>query len=199
MEIPMLIRSDKQGLYIRSRGGKSETPYRPGNFVGHSHAHDTTEAGLKAGDNPRTVHVSGAPFVRIHLPNGRIALWGSYGREAGDFHEGEQEERAMPASNLNEVVIGAGQTIDFRYGEADPSSPDFAPRSLGTMGCAQNISRRMLIEALRTAVDETGSTDGVLDVMRKFGWIQEVPDATPFNLAPFCFAEALERRERSKA
>lgn len=86
----MMIREDKHGLYIRSRWhsyDKEATAYRPGDFPGHSHVWDTTDAGLKPGDKPHTVHVSGAPFVRITLADGREVYWGSYRRTEGDFPE----------------------------------------------------------------------------------------------------------------
>jgi hypothetical protein len=86
----MLIRKDKHGLYIRSRWhsvDKDEPAYRPGDFPGHSHAWNTTEAGLKAGDKPSAVHVSHAPFVRITLADGTKVFWGSHNRTEGDFAE----------------------------------------------------------------------------------------------------------------
>lgn len=84
----MLIRKDKHGLYIRGRNGPGEAhkdPYRPGEFRGHSHAWNTTEAGLKEGDNPKTSHVNGAPFIKITLDDGTFAYWGSWQRAEGDF------------------------------------------------------------------------------------------------------------------
>lgn len=93
----MKIRKDQHGLYIRSRWYSvklEEThhpAYRPGTFNGHSHAWNTTDAGLKEGDTPKTSHVNGAPFVRISLPNGEVAYWGSYNRAEGDFAEGETQ------------------------------------------------------------------------------------------------------------
>lgn len=89
----MKIRKDQHGLYIRSRWyskklGETDHPaYRPGTFSGHSHAWDTTDAGLQEGDNPKTAHVNGAPFIRIKLDNDNVAYWGSYGRTQGDFAE----------------------------------------------------------------------------------------------------------------
>lgn len=87
----MLIRRDKHGLYIRSRWHglheDGDPAYRPGYFNGHSHVWDTTDAGLQAGDNPTTVHVNGAPFIKIKLPTGALAYWGSYNRKEGDFPE----------------------------------------------------------------------------------------------------------------
>lgn len=86
----MKIRKDAHGLYIRSRWysvNKTSPAYRPGDFPGHSHAWDTTDAGLKNGDNIKTTHVAGAPFVRITLPNGSKVYWGSSGRTEGDIAE----------------------------------------------------------------------------------------------------------------
>jgi hypothetical protein len=89
----MLIRKDNHGLYIRSRwyskklGMTSDPAYRPGNFNGHTHVWDTSEAGLAEGDKPQTSHVNGAPFVGIKLANGKNAYWGSYSRTEGDFAE----------------------------------------------------------------------------------------------------------------
>lgn len=89
----MIIRKDKHGLYIRSRsyskslGLTSDPAYRPGYFNGHSHAWNTTDAGLQQGNKPKTNHVNGAPFVRIKLDNGDVAYWGSWGRKEGDFAE----------------------------------------------------------------------------------------------------------------
>jgi hypothetical protein len=89
----MKIRKDRHGLYIRGRGyskqfGRVDDPsYRPGNFLGYSHAWNTTEAGLLEGDNPKTAHVAGEPFVRITMPDGSKVYWGSYGRTEGDFAE----------------------------------------------------------------------------------------------------------------
>lgn len=85
----MKIRSDKHGLYIRSRWhsiDKTEPAYRPGFFNGHSHAWDTSQAELKEGDNPPTSHVSGAPFIRIKLKD-KVVYWGSHNRQEGDFAE----------------------------------------------------------------------------------------------------------------
>lgn len=86
----MLVREDKHGLYIRSRwwlADRDSPAYRPGNFPYHSHALNTTAAGLKAGDNPKTAHVDGAPFIRITLDDGTEVYWGSYQRTEGDFAE----------------------------------------------------------------------------------------------------------------
>jgi len=89
----MKIRKDKHGLYIRSRSyskklDRTDDPaYRPGTFSGYSHARDTTDAGLKEGDNPNATHVNGEPFVRITMPDGSEVYWGSYGRTEGDFAE----------------------------------------------------------------------------------------------------------------
>jgi hypothetical protein len=86
----MKIRKDRHGLYIRRRGYnvvKSMPAYRPGTFPGYSHAWNTTEAGLSEGDNPKSSHVAGAPFVRIIMPDGSKVYWGSYGRTEGDFAE----------------------------------------------------------------------------------------------------------------
>lgn len=80
----MKIRRDSRGLYIRGRG---EQAYRPGDFVGYSHAWNTTDARLNDGDNPKTSHVTGEPFVRITLADGSKVYWGSYGRTEGDFGE----------------------------------------------------------------------------------------------------------------
>lgn len=87
----MLIREDNHGPYIRSRWyshDRTAPAYRPGNFPGHSHTWNTTDAGLKAGDKPKTKHVAGSPFVRIILADGSEAYWGSYGRHEGDYAEG---------------------------------------------------------------------------------------------------------------
>jgi len=86
----MKVRKDKHGVYIRSRGygvDKNACAYRPGYFSGYSHARDTTDAGLIEGDNPKTNHVSGEPFVKITLLDGGTVYWGSYGRAGGDFPE----------------------------------------------------------------------------------------------------------------
>jgi hypothetical protein len=89
----MLIREDKHGLYIRSRwwtsSERNHPAYRPGHFSGYSHAWNTTDAGLQAGDNPKTAHVNGAPFIRITLEDGTKVYWGSCGRQEGDFKEGD--------------------------------------------------------------------------------------------------------------
>ena len=72
----MKIRKDRHGLYIRSRGyskkyGRTDVAaYRPGTFNGYSHAWNTTDAGLQEGDNPKTAHVNGEPFVRITMLDG---------------------------------------------------------------------------------------------------------------------------------
>lgn len=85
----MLIREDSHGLYIRSRWHTAAEPnhpcYRPGTFNGHSHAVDTSAGNLKAGDNPKTYHVSGAPFIKITCDDGTVLYWGSYGRTEGDY------------------------------------------------------------------------------------------------------------------
>lgn len=89
----MKIRKDKHGLYIRGRYfsiDKNDPAYRPGDFSGHSHAWNTTDAGLKDGDNPKSAHVNGAPFVRITMPDGSKVYWGSYGRTEGDFAEDKE-------------------------------------------------------------------------------------------------------------
>lgn len=89
----MKIRKDKHGLYIRSRWYSKQfnethhPSYRPGTFRGYSHAWNTTDAGLKEGNNPKTKHVNGEPFVRIVLSDGSYAYWGSYNRTEGDFAE----------------------------------------------------------------------------------------------------------------
>jgi hypothetical protein len=86
----MKIRKDRHGLYIRGRGYGLENPgpeYRPGDFLGYSHAWNTTDAGLAEGDNPKTAHVNGEPFVKITLTDGSKVYWGSYGRTEGDFAE----------------------------------------------------------------------------------------------------------------
>jgi hypothetical protein len=86
----MIIRKDKHGLYIRSGwylADKSATAFRPGDFSGHSHAWNTTEAGLKEGDKPKTSYVNGTSFIRIKMPDGSKVYWGSYGRTEGDFSE----------------------------------------------------------------------------------------------------------------
>jgi hypothetical protein len=86
----MRVGRDKHGLYIRSRWysiDKTKPAYRPGTFNGRSHAWNTTEAGLKVGDKPFTNHIEGAPFIRIELPDGSMAYWGSHGRTEGDFIE----------------------------------------------------------------------------------------------------------------
>ena len=86
----MKIRRDKHGLYIRSGWysvDKNATAFRPGDFPGHSHAWNTTEAGLKEGDSPKTSYVNGTSFIRIKFPDGTKAYWGSYGRTEGDFAE----------------------------------------------------------------------------------------------------------------
>ena len=90
----MLIREDKYGLYIRGRDvNVKESPYRPGDFRGHSHAWNTTDAGLKAGDKPKTSHVNGAPFIKITLDDGTFAYWGSWQRTEGDFDVDEVIEQ----------------------------------------------------------------------------------------------------------
>lgn len=89
----MKIRKDRHGLYIRGRFysvDKTDIAYRPGTFPGHSHAWNTSDAGLKAGDNPKSAHVNGEPFVRITMPDGSTVYWGSYGRTEGDFAEDAQ-------------------------------------------------------------------------------------------------------------
>lgn len=89
----MKIRKDKHGLYIRGRGyslKKGAAEYRPGEFVGYSHAWNTTDAGLVEGDNPKTAHVIGEPFIRIAMPDGSKVYWGSYGRTQGDFAENRE-------------------------------------------------------------------------------------------------------------
>jgi hypothetical protein len=91
----MLIREDSNGLYIRSALGKDHLPYRPGHFRGHSHAWDTTGAGLQVGDNPKTSHVAGAPFTRIRLPDGKTVYWGSWGRDEGDFFENGPQHKHL--------------------------------------------------------------------------------------------------------
>ncbi len=86
----MIIREDKHGLYIRSgwyMADKSAKAFRPGDFSGHSHAWNTTEAGLKKGDKPKTSYVNGTSFIRIKMPDGSKVYWGSYGRTEGDFPE----------------------------------------------------------------------------------------------------------------
>jgi hypothetical protein len=86
----MKIRKDKHGLYIRSGwylADKSAKAFRPGDFSVYSHAWNTTEAELKEGDNPKTAYVNGTSFIRITMPDGRNAYWGSYGRTEGDFSE----------------------------------------------------------------------------------------------------------------
>jgi hypothetical protein len=89
----MKIRKDKHGLYIRSRwyskklGSINDPAYRPGTFSGYSHAWNTNDAGLKEGDNPKTAHVNGEPFVRITMLDGSKVYWGSYGRIEGDYPE----------------------------------------------------------------------------------------------------------------
>ncbi len=80
----MKIRRDSHGLYIRNR---EEHAYRPGDFIGYSHAWNTTDAGLNDGDDPKTSYVSGTPFVRITLDDGSKVYWGSYDRTEGDFAE----------------------------------------------------------------------------------------------------------------
>ena len=89
----MKIRKDKHGLYIRSRWyivDKNAAAYRPGNFSGYSHAWNTTDVGLNDGDNPKTSHVDGEPFVCITLADGSKVYWGSYKRTEGDFAESKQ-------------------------------------------------------------------------------------------------------------
>lgn len=89
----MKIRKDRHGLYIRGRYysvDKNDPAYRPGTFSGHSHAWNTTDADLIEGDNPKSAHVAGAPFVRITMPNGSKVYWGSHGRTEGDFAEEKQ-------------------------------------------------------------------------------------------------------------
>lgn len=71
----MKIRKDDRGLYITGRDGKDH--YRPGDINGYSHVHDMSDGGLKAGDNPRTRHVSGAPLIMITLPSGDFVWWAS--------------------------------------------------------------------------------------------------------------------------
>ena len=86
----MKIRQDKYGLYIRSGWysvDKTATAFRPGDFLGHSHAWNTTEAGLKEGDSPKTAYVNGTSFIRITLTDGTKTYWGSYDRTEGDFAE----------------------------------------------------------------------------------------------------------------
>jgi hypothetical protein len=86
----MKIRKDKNGLYIRSRWyivDKNSPAYRPGHFLGYSHAWDTTDAKLQEGDNPKTTHVAGEPFVRITMADGNKVYWGSYNRTEGDYAE----------------------------------------------------------------------------------------------------------------
>lgn len=89
----MKIRKDCHGLYIRSRwyskrlGSSNDPAYRPGDFPSHSHAWNTTDAGLKEGDNLKTAHVNGAPFIRITMLDGNKVYWGSYGRTEGDYPE----------------------------------------------------------------------------------------------------------------
>lgn len=86
----MIIREDKHGLYIRSgwyMADKSAKAFRPGDFSGHSHAWNTTDAGLKKGDKPKTSYVNGTSFIRIKMPDGSKVYWGSYGRTEGDFSE----------------------------------------------------------------------------------------------------------------
>ena len=92
----MKIRKDKHGLYIRSRFYSKKLnmthypAYRPGYFSGYSHAWNTTDAGLQEGDNPKTAHVNGEPFVKITMPDGSNVYWGSYDRAEGDFAEEKQ-------------------------------------------------------------------------------------------------------------
>lgn len=81
----MLIREDRHGVYIQSRWGKEDFPYRPGEFVGYTPVWNTGVNGLKAGDKPKTSHVDGAPFVKIWLEDGGFAYWGCYNRREGDF------------------------------------------------------------------------------------------------------------------
>jgi hypothetical protein len=86
----MKIRQDSHGLYIRSRwyiAHKDSPAYRPGDFPDYSHSWNTTDAGLNAGDNPKTAHVDGEPFIRITLSDGTTVYWGSYNRTQGDFAE----------------------------------------------------------------------------------------------------------------
>lgn len=89
----MLIRKDHHGLYIRSRwynNDETEPAYRPGDFPGYSHAQNTSDAGLQEGDALKTSHVTGEPFVCIHLTDGSKVYWGSFGRTQGDFYENEE-------------------------------------------------------------------------------------------------------------
>lgn len=78
----MKIREDEHGLYIKSADGGAH--YRPGYFSGYSHAYDTSDGGLSAGDNPKARRVARTPFIKIMLDD-KTLYWGRYDRKEGDF------------------------------------------------------------------------------------------------------------------
>ena len=86
------IYSDKHGLYLKcaySPYDGNPGAFRPGDFIGHSHAWNTSDAGLSAGMRVHARHVEGTCFMRIKMPDGTLRYWGCYRRTEGDFPPGQ--------------------------------------------------------------------------------------------------------------